>query len=58
MRVAEAPVEIKRPANVAAPAANTTTAFQRTMSRPPRMPGAAACRRGFAEVVRRAADGF
>ena len=58
VRAAEAPkVEIKRPANIAAPAAtNTTSAFQQTEVRASNTPVTAA--EVSAEVARRAADGF
>ena len=60
VRVAEAPkVEIKRPANVAAPAANnTTTAFQRTDVTTTDAPALAPATDASPELVQRAADGF
>lgn len=59
VRVAEAPkVEIKRPANVAAPAAtNTTSAFQRTNVNTTNAPPPPAAEQS-AEVTSRAADGL
>lgn len=59
VRVAEAPkVEIKRPANIAAPAAtNTTSAFQRTNVTTTNAPPPPATEVS-AEVANRAADGF
>ncbi len=59
VRVAEAPkVEIKRPANIAAPAAtNTTSAFQRTNVTTTNAPPPPATEVS-AEVSNRAADGF
>ena len=60
VRVAEAPkVEIKRPANVAAPAANnTTTAFQRTDVTTTNAPSIATAAESSPELTQRAADGF